>query len=335
MVGQPTSIPVTLEPLRSPPALQNASGNSSSTGQAQGPAQSTAGQAVIGNNGGLGQAGGQVSGPLGNVGGLGQASGPPGADGGLGQTAAGASHGVIGNMAPIVRTGDSFLVPLITGIGATAGASGLHAAATSSRPSSSRPSTGSSYQALGPLVTPAKFQGGYHLPTRSWSTDHGFDEQAHAGPSTTPPNNNGAASKVSISSLASTSSAYSHASWNSNSSTNNDNSGSVPPILPSMEDSSSHQQQYQQHLRRTSSGRGASRQVTNNADYEYQPYTDVGSSSMGGVDSSQEAPLYDERGRPLDMPPEKAPLVHLDGALYQEPPGDDQRSGYEPPAYIQ
>jgi hypothetical protein len=35
------------------------------------------------------------------------------------------------------------------------------------------------------------------------------------------------------------------------------------------------------------------------------------------------------------MPPEKAPLVHLDGALYQEPSGDGSRSGYEPPAYIE
>jgi len=56
---------------------------------------------------------------------------------------------------------------------------------------------------------------------------------------------------------------------------------------------------------------------------------------MGGASSSQEAPLYDEQGRPLNMPPEKVPFVHLDGALYQEHPEDDQRSGYEPPAYIE
>jgi len=99
-------------------------------------------------------------------------------------------------------------------------------------------------------------------------------------------------------------------------------------------EASLHQQQDQQHHRRTF-GRVASRQVTNNADYEYQPYAGIGSSSLGGVSSSQEAPLYDGRGRPLNMPPEKVPLVHLDGALYQESSGDDPRSGYEPPAYIE
>jgi len=56
---------------------------------------------------------------------------------------------------------------------------------------------------------------------------------------------------------------------------------------------------------------------------------------VGGVRSSREVPLYDEHGRPLSMPPEKAPLVHLDGALYQEAPRNDSRSGYEPPAYIE
>jgi len=248
---------------------------------------------------------------LSNDGGLGQASGPPGAlgtDRGLGQTVAGASHGVIGNRRAT-----------------TVGASGLLAAGTSSRPSSSRPSTGSSSQAPGPLVTSAKFHGGY-LPTlQSWSSSHGY-EQAHAGPSTLP-NNNGR--RLSIASKASTSSAYSHSS--------DGNGHSVQqPILPSME-AGSHQQQYQQRHRPNSSDRVASRRrVTNNADYEYRPYTDVGSSSMGGASSSsQEVPLYNEQGRPSNMPPEKAPLVHLDGALYQEPPRDDSRSRYEPPAYIQ
>lgn len=324
MVGQPTSNPVSLGPQHSLPAVQNAFGNSSGTGQAQGLPQSTAGQAVTGNDGGLGQASGQASGPLGNDGGLGQTSGAPGAlgtNGGLGQTVAGASHGV--NMPPIAHTGGPSLIPLVTGIGTRAGASGL-AAATSSRPSSSRPSTGSSSQALGPLVTPAKPQGGY-LPTlQSWNTSHGY-EQAHAGPST-PPNNT---TKLSISSSATTSSAYSSGSWMGNPPTNHITGGGVPPILPSME-ASVHQQQYKQHHRRTSFGRVASRQVTNNADY-------IGSSSVGGVGSSQEAPLYDQQGRlsRLNLPPEKAPLVHLDGALYQEPPGDDPRSGNQPPAYIE
>jgi len=160
--------------------------------------------------------------------------------------------------------------------------------------------------------------------------------EAHAGAAgpSKPLNND---TSVSISSVASTSSAYSNASWIGNSSRNRttgDNSSSIPPILPSME-TSSHQQQYQQHHRRTSFGRVASQQVTNNADYQYQPYADVGSSSMGGGSSSQEAPVYDEQGRPSNMPSEKAPLVHLDGALYQESSGNDPRSGYEPPAYIE
>ena len=357
MVGQPASNPVSLEP----PAVQHAFGNSGGTGQAQGPPQSIAGQTINGNDGGLGHASGQfggqvsgqasgqvsgqvsgqasgqisgqVSGPLANDGGLGQASGPSGALGtGLGQNVAGASHGVIGNMAPIARTGDPSLVPLITGVGSRVGASGLLAAATSSRPSSSRPSSGSSSQVLGPLVTPAKPQGGY-LPTQqSWNTSHGYG-QAHAGPSTPP--NNDVTTEVSISRTASTSSAYSHSSWIGEPSTSyivDDNSGSVPPILPSMEASSHQQQQYQQHRQRTSFGRVPSRQVAN---YEYQPYADVGSSSMGGASSSQEAPVYDEQGRPLNISSEKAPLVHLDGALYQESSGDDPRSGNEPPAYIE
>ena len=343
MVGQQTSIPVSLEPQHSLPAVQNAFGNSSGTGQAQGLPQSAAGQAVIGNDGGLGQASGQVSGqvsgPLGNGGGLGQASGPPGAlgtNGGLGQTAAGASHGVIGNMPPITHTGDPSLIPLIAGTGTTglkstavsARASGLHAPATSSRPSSSRPSSGSSSQVLGPLVTPAKPQGGY-LPTlQNWSASRLYD-QPHAGPSNPPINNNGTTEPL-ISCSASTSSEYSHESWTEDPSTNN--SGSIPPVLPSM-DPSLHQQQYQQHHRRTSNGRVVSNNTQ--ADYEYQPYADAGSSSRGRASSSQEAPLYDEQRRPLNVPPEKGTLVHLDGALYQEPSGEDARSGHEPPAYIE
>ena len=339
MVGQQTSIPVSLEPQHSLPATQNAFGNGSGTGQAQGLPQSTAGQAVIGNDGGLGQTSGQVSGqvsgPLGNGGGLGQASGPPGAlgtDGGFGQTTAGASHGVIGNMAPIAHTGDPSLVPLITGIGTTglrstavsARASGLHATATSSRPSSSRPSTGSSSQVLGPPVSPAKPQGGY-LPTiQNWSASNLYD-QTQAGPSRLP-NNNGTSEPL-ISSSASTNSEYSHESWTGDALTNHitgDNSGTVPPILPS----SLHQQQYQQQRRRTSTGR-----VASNNPHEYQHYADIGSSSVGR--SSQEAPLYDEQRRPSNIPPEKSSVVHLDGALYQEPSGEDPRSGHEPPAYIE
>ena len=347
MVGQPTSIPVSLGPQPTLPTVQNAFGNSSGIGQAQGPPQSTAGQVggqvggqtsgqvsgqtsgqVSGQTSGQfggqtsGQVSGQTSGPLGNNGGFGQASGPSGAlgsGGGLGHPVAGTSHGVISNMPPIAHTGDPSLIPLITGIGTTAAASGLLAAATSSRPSSSRPSTGSS-QVLGPLVTPAKPRGGYLPTAQSWNTSHGYG-QAQAGPSTLPNN----ATKLSISSVASTSSAYSHTTGIGDSSTNRtmgENSGSVPPILPSME-GSSRLQQYQQHLRRTTS---ASRQVTTNADYH--PYAEVGTSSMGAADSSQEAPLYDESGRPLNMPPEKAPLVHLDGALYQESPGDDPSPEY-------
>jgi len=47
--------------------------------------------------------------------------------------------------------------------------------------------------------------------------------------------------------------------------------------------------------------------------------------------------LYDGKGRPVDLPPEKAPLVHLDGGLYQEPlpSGNNPSSGNEPPAYIE
>jgi len=121
-------------------------------------------------------------------------------------------------------------------------------------------------------------------------------------------------------------SAYSRTSYNTG-----DNNGRVSSILPSMGASS--QQQQQQH-RRTSFGP----QATNSN----QHYGEIGSSSsfsMGGAagSSSQEAPVYDERGRPLNMPPEKAPLVRLDGALYQQPSRGDstRRSGNAPPAYIE
>ena len=319
MVGQPTSNPISLDPQHPLPAVQNAFGNSSGIGQAQGPLQPTANQGIMGNDGGLGQASGQAggqvsgqvggqasgqvggqvsgqvsgqaSGPLGYDGGLGQASGPPGAlgtDGGFGQTVAGAGHGVIGNMPSIAHTGDPSLVPLIIGTGTAASASGLLAAAAiSSRPSSSRPSTGSSSQALGPLVTPANPQGGYQPTPQSWNTSHGYGGQASAGPSTVS-KNNGTTTNLSISSVASASSAYSSASWMGNSSSNRNAGGN----------------------NRSGGGGGGG----------------------GGASSSQEAPVYDEQGRPLNMPPEKAPLVHLDGALYQD---DDSRSGYEPPAYIE
>jgi hypothetical protein len=339
MVGQPSSDPVTLE---SPPIVQNAFGNIGGTGQAQGFSQSTAGGQTVIHNGGLGQASGQVSGqasgqvsgqtsgPLGNNGGLGQASGPPGAmgtDGGLGQTVAG-GHGVIGNLAPVAHAGNPSLVPLIAGIGTAAAASGVYAATTSSRPSSSRPSTGTSSQALGPLVTPANPQGCYP-PGLQTHISHGYG-QAHAGPST-PLNSNNKSdghTKPSHSGAAGVPSAYRHTTTNYNA---GDNSGSVPPALPSMA-ASSHQQQHQ----RTPFGP----QVTNSTNYEYQRYPEIGSSSssMGGADpgsSSQEVPLYNEEGRPLNMPPEKAPLVHLDGALYQHPPEGSSRLRNEPPAYIE
>jgi hypothetical protein len=332
VVGQPSSILANS-------GVQNAFGNSSGTGQAQDSPQSQADQAVIGNGGGLGQANGQVGGPLGNVGGLGKASGPSGAlgtDGGLGQTAAGTSHSVMGSTPSIPYTSDPSLIPLIARRVNTEAASGFLAAATSSRPSSSRFSDGSSSQALGPLVTS---QGGYLSSLKSWNPSHGYG-QAHSGPSTLRKNNG---SKLSISSQASTSSVYSHQSWNGDSSTNNpittdDNGSSVPPTLPSMEASSHQQQQYQQDHRRNSFVPIISRQVTNNAGYEYRrsSYAGVGSSSVGGGSSSQEVPLYDEQGRPKNMLPEKAPLVHLDGALYREPSRNDRRrSGYEPPAYIE
>ena len=338
MVGQPSSNPVTLD---SPPSTVQ-------TGQAQGFSQSTAGgQAVIGNNGGLGQASGQVggqasaqvsgqtSGPLGNNGGLGQASGPPGAmgtDGGLGQTVTG-GHGVIGNLAPVAHTGNPSLVPLIAGIGTAAAASGVYAATTSSRPSSSRPSTGTSSQALGPLVTSANPQGGYPPGLQTY-VSHGYG-QAHAGPSTPLNNNNNnnngpGHTKPLHSSAAGAPSAYRHTSTKYNAA---DNSGSVPPALPSM-GASSHQQQHQ----RTPFGPQV---TTNSTNYEYQRYPEIGSSSSSMGDagpsssSSQEVPLYNEEGRPLNMPPEKAPLVHLDGALYQHPPQGNSRPRNEPPAYIE
>jgi len=195
----------------------------------------------------------------------------------LGQTVTG-GHGVVGNLLPIAHPANT---SLIAGMG-TAAAVYAAAAATSSRPSSSRPSTASSSQALGPLVSPAKSQGGY--PPGLQTLGYG---QAHAGPSS-PPNS------------------------------------SVSSVFPSV-GASSHQQQQQQ-------------QATNSNDYEYQRYAGIGSasssSSMGGAASSssqEEAPLYDEQGRPLNMPPEKAPLVHLDGTLYQQPPSGSRA----PPAYIE
>ena len=314
MVGQPNSILANA-------GGQNTFGNGSGTGQAQGLPQSTSDQAVVGNGGGLGHANGQTSvqvgGSLANGGGMGQASGPPGA---LGTN--GASHGVISNIPPVVYTGDPSLVPLIQRrLTIEGSSSGLLAAAPTSRfspsPSSRPSSSGTSSQVLGPLVTSTR---------QSWITNNGY-AQAHSGPSNLQKNNG---SKLSISSVASTSSAYSNSSWVGDPSTKpvtDDNGNNVPPVLPSME-ASSHQQQ--QDPRRDSFGRVLTvRQVINNADNEYRPYS--GSSSMGGVRASQEVPLYDERGRPLNMPPEKAPLVHLDGALYQ----DQRRSGYEPPAYIE
>lgn len=339
MVGKPSSNPVSLEPLSLPPAVPNAFGSGGS-GQGQGLSQSTAGgQFAVANDGGLGQAIGQVggqasgqvsgqaSGPLANVGGLPQASGPPGAlgtGGSLGQAVTG-GHGVVGNLLPIAHTGNPSVVPLIAGVGNAAATSGAYAAATSARPSSSR-STESSSQALGPLVTPAKSQGGYPPGLQSWS--HGYG-QGHAGPSSPGKKrtNGPGPSKLSLSSTTSVPSAYSHTSYNTS-----DNNGSVSSVLPSMGAGS--QQQQQQH-RRTSFGP----QATNSNQHYGEIGSSSSSSSMGGAagSSSQEAPVYDEQGRPLNMPPEKAPLVHLDGALYQQPSRGDstRRSGNAPPAYIE
>lgn len=79
--------------------------------------------------------------------------------------------------------------------------------------------------------------------------------------------------------------------------------------------------------------------MTNNIDDEYQPYTDIGSLSftMGASSSSNsdQVPSYDGKGRPANMLPEKAPIVHLDGALYQQPPRGGPRSGTAPPDYME
>ena len=283
MIGQPSSNPDTLE-SPPPPTIQ--------TGQVQGFSQPTAGgQTVIENNGGLGQASDQTSEPLGNNGGLPQASGPPGAmgtDGVLGQTVTG-SHGVVGNLAPVAHTGNPSLVPLIAGIETAAAASGVYAATTSS--SSSRPSTGTSSQALGPLVTSANPQG-----------DPGHTKASHPSTAYAPL-------------------AYRHTWTNYNA---GDNSGSVASALPLM-GASSHQQQHQP----TPFGP----QETNSTNHEYQRHPEIGSSpsSMGdpGPSSSQEVPLYNEEGRPLNMPPEKAPLVYLNGVLYQRPSEGNSRSKNE------
>jgi hypothetical protein len=60
-----------------------------------------------------------------------------------------------------------------------------------------------------------------------------------------------------------------------------------------------------------------------------------GSSHWQQHQQHQRAPSYDGQGRLLNMPPEKAPLVHLDGALYQGPHRVNVRSEYGPPAYIE
>ena len=59
---------------------------------------------------------------------------------------------------------------------------------------------------------------------------------------------------------------------------------------------------------------------------------DVGSSSAGpSAAAASAAPPVDGKGRPLNLLGEKAPLVHLDGGLYQEPEPDAPAPG--PPAY--
>jgi len=295
-------------------------GNDGGLGQASGQ--------VFGNDGGLGQAGGQVfgndgglgqasgQGVFGNDAGLGQAAGPLGTDGGLGQTVSG-GHGTVGNLPPIDQTiCDPSLIPLILGIGtATAATSAYATVATSSRPSSSRPSSASSSQPLGPLVTPATPQEDYPPALQNWNANQGYG-QAHAGPSgpTTLPHGSRATSP----------SLYSHASYSSTNH-NADGNGGGAPILPSMGAA----------IPRNSFGRVPSLKVTNNTDYEYHPYAEIDSSSFStgaGPSSQQQAPVYDGKGRPLNILPEKAPLVHLDGALYQQP-----RRGSEtaPPVYFE
>ena len=349
-----------------------------SNAQASAQASSAQAQGPLGNSGQASGIGQSTTGVSGTNGGLGQASGPPGTlgtDGGLGQTVvSGGGPSVVSNLPPISHAADPSLIPLVAEIGAAAVGSGIYAAATSSR-HSSRPSTGSSSQVLGPLVTPATPQGSYPSALQNWNASRGYG-QAQAGPSTFPNNYGNDAPRPSFGSVASTGSAY------STSSLIGDSSG--PPNLPSMGASSQYQQQhhrhtssfsdsggsggppnlpsmgassqYQQHHRHTSSfGRVASLQVANNTDYGYQPYAEAGSPSFsrsvsagagigGGSSSSssprqqqqqQQAPLYDGKGRPVDMPPEKAPLVHLDGGLYQEPPSRNPNSANEPPAYIE
>lgn len=364
MVGQQSSDPFSIGPTYTDPTVpvvSNAFGNAGGSGQqAAGPqamsqSMANARPAVIGNDGGLGQASGQGAfgnlgqsishaqpAAIGNDGGLGQGIGQGGGglgqgigqgayghggglgqgmgqatqggfgnDGGLGQSTAG-GHGIIGNPSSAAHNPSV----IIAGIGAAAGASGVYAATSSPRSSSSRPST-ASLQPIGPLIVPGEPQAGY-LPA-NWNANHGYG-QAYAGPSTSSDNNNNSGGgAVRKSSVASTQSTYSRTSWFAG----DDNPGAG---------SSSRQQQahqYQQHPR-NAFGRVPPLQVTNTS-YEY-PSAEAGASSS--MDSSAQAPSYDGKGRPLNMHPEKPPLVHLDGGAYQQPTTDRARSENEPPAYM-
>lgn len=281
MVRRLSFNPASLQP--SSPAVQNAFGSDGGNGQVQG--------GILSNDAGLSYpaVGGQPQGALGR-----SPTSSYGNDGGaLGRNLS-ANHNTVGNLSPIAHTSDFSRIPLL----------GTAAATTPSRPSSSRPSTGSSSHApFGPLVTPAIHQGGYPPALQNWNATWNANHE-YADPST-PSNIN--------------------TPWTT-SDDGNGSVGGVSPILSPIGRSSSQYQHYQQHQR--------SRVASNNTNYEYhQSYVEMDSPHPSSF--SQEAPSYDEQGRPLNnIPPEKPPLVHLDGALYQQPRASSS-SGNEPPAYIE
>ena len=62
----------------------------------------------------------------------------------------------------------------------------------------------------------------------------------------------------------------------------------------------------------------------------------AGGSAGPSASTATRPSVTDGKGRPLNMLGEKAPLVHLDGGLYQEPlPGQVRTPGPAPPAYME
>jgi len=250
------------------------------------------------------------------------------------------------------------LVPLLGAVGASAAVAGMIASNSQPVSSDSRP-----LNAMGTQATQGQAQGyppsSYPPALQNWGANQGVSQPYGAAAHTQGGYNaqgfasgsGQATGSVPTSSLVpnpSVGSANTTSSWGGSST-----GPYQPPIIPIIGGPirNNQQQQYEDPFNRTGSPVSiheqrilqlANPESSYNRSSIYDPnayYSEAGASSSAGpssVSGSSSAPR-DGKGRPLVLVGEKAPLVHLDGGMYEQQPEPVPvvHTGPAPPAYAE